>query len=59
MTEDTISSPSGSRLGTPDISAENLRQGIQELLSDGQMNGANGSAQAVGSWTEDYQELTG
>ncbi len=59
MTEDTIASPSGSRLGTPDISAENLRQGIQELLSDGQMNGANGSAQAVGSWTEDYQELTG
>lgn len=59
MTEDIMSPPAGSILGTSDIAPEGLRQGIQELLSDGLTNGANVSAPAVASLTDEYQELTG
>lgn len=59
MTEDTMPPTVGSRIGTPNISAEGLRQGVQDLFSDGPMNGAGTETQTVGSLTDEYLELTG
>ncbi len=59
MTEDTTLSSAVVFQPIPEDPAADSRQGIQELLSDGAINGANGAAKNVGSWTKDYQELTG
>ena len=59
MTEDTTLSSVGIFQDIPEEPAADSRQGIQELLSDGAIDGANGEAKNVGSWSKDYQELTG
>ena len=59
MTEDTTFIPAETRQGTPENPAADSRRGLQELLSDGPVTGARSEARFVGSWSEDYQELTG
>ena len=59
MTEDTTLPSAGIFQDIPEEPAADSRQGIQELLSDGAIDGENGEAKNVGSWSKDYQELTG